>query len=233
MEPDEIYADYAFWRHEGLNPIATVETYTTLLLDARLGELNEQQKKWLEIILRNSREARKGWDDFGEYLQARLHVQKSEEQPRFLADAIRNALTFNAQRYKYSVEIENIKVKIPASLQSAKVSPEFEIVFFYLLAPAFKWLDAHESVEKNTPQITAHTKTAQTIAIQIRSVVEHFHLPEKTANRFPYSNMDINLAHFILQQNGIALKIEIIAGEDEAITTLDFKFDLPIWQAGA
>lgn len=233
MEPDEIYADYTFWRHEGLNPIATVETYAALMLDERLGELNDKQKEWLKVILRNSKEARKRWDDFGAYLQARHALPQNTELPASLAEAIQRSLTSTLERYKYFALPEAVKIKIPASLQAIKIDPEFESVFFYLLAPAFKLMDASEPMPKTLPQITASPKDAETISIHIRSAVEHFHIPTGEWRDFSYSNIDIALAHFILKQKGIALNVKIVRGEYKAVTIVDFSFDLPILQDSA
>jgi len=233
MDPDKIYSDYTFWRHEGLNPIVTAESYATLLLEERLGELNDEQKKWVRIILRNSKEARRSWDDFGAYLQARYHLQKNADRPQFLADAIRHALTSNLQRYKYLARPEIVEIEIPASMQMTRINPEFESVFFYLLAPAFKLMETNETAHAITPKITASLKNAGTVTLQMHSAVRHFHIPENRQTDFPYPNIDINLAYFILKQKGVLLNMEVVSGEREAMTMIDFNFDLPIWQENA
>lgn len=231
MNPDELFEHYLFWRHEGLSPITSIEGYAMLLLENPAGELSEEQRQWLDVILRNSREARRRWKDFGEYLRVRYQIGENTHPPVSLAEGIQNALTA-LQGYSFPALPEAVEIEIPAILQSAKIQQEFENVFFYLLAPAFKLIGKGGAMSRTVPRITASEGGASAIRISIRSAICNFHVPADKIGDLPYPDTDISLAHLILMQNDIPLSVEIVSGAGEEVSVVDFYFTLPVCENG-
>ena len=134
----------------------------------------------------------------------------------------------NLHQCKYLGKNESINIEISDSLTLARVNPTYAQVFFYLLAPSFKLKDEIHF----TPKIFAKEINTSSVGIQIQSGIRYFSIPEHLiGHRYP--NTDIMLANHILQNKDIPLKVEILSGEHELLTVVNFEFEIPIYNNGS
>jgi signal transduction histidine kinase/DNA-binding NarL/FixJ family response regulator len=76
--------------HELRSPLATVHQFTTIVLDGLAGEINGEQREYLEIVLRNSLQLRDMIGDLLEVTRARSGKLTIERQPTLISDLFRS-----------------------------------------------------------------------------------------------------------------------------------------------
>jgi signal transduction histidine kinase/DNA-binding response OmpR family regulator len=75
--------------HELRSPLATVHQFTTIMLDGLAGELNGEQREYLEIVLRNSLQLRDMIDDLLEVTRAQTGRLTITPEPTSIGDLFR------------------------------------------------------------------------------------------------------------------------------------------------
>jgi signal transduction histidine kinase/DNA-binding response OmpR family regulator len=76
--------------HELRSPLATVHQFTTIVLDGLAGEINGEQRGYLEIVLRNSLQLRDMIGDLLEVTRARSGKLTIDPQPTSMRDLLRS-----------------------------------------------------------------------------------------------------------------------------------------------
>ena len=84
--------------HELRSPLAAVHQFTTIMLDGLAGEINGEQREYLEIVLRNSLQLRDMIGDLLEVTSAQAGKLTIRPQPISLGDLFRPMIQTYAQR---------------------------------------------------------------------------------------------------------------------------------------
>jgi signal transduction histidine kinase/DNA-binding response OmpR family regulator len=84
--------------HELRSPLSALHQFTTILLDGLAGEVNSEQREYLEIILRNSLQLRDMIGDLLEVTRAQAGKLTIEPQPISLCDLFRPMIQTYEQR---------------------------------------------------------------------------------------------------------------------------------------
>jgi len=84
--------------HELRSPLAALHQFTTILLDGMAGELNSEQREYLEIVLKNSLQLRDMIGDLLEVTRAQAGKLTIEPQPISLCDLFRPMIQTYEQR---------------------------------------------------------------------------------------------------------------------------------------
>ena len=84
--------------HELRSPLTALHQFTTILLDGLAGELNSEQREYLEIILKNSLQLRDMIGDLLEVTRAQAGKLAIEPQPISLCDLFRPMIQTYEQR---------------------------------------------------------------------------------------------------------------------------------------
>ncbi len=116
---------YNLWRHDGKTPLTSIQGFSDLLLKGVVGDLNEQQRHFLEIILRNCAVAVSSWDDPAAYLELRYQMPEMEWQAIDLRVTVEEALR--------SVAPQAVAVTMPAVLPPVRSNEWLQRALQYLL----------------------------------------------------------------------------------------------------
>lgn len=124
--------------HELRSPLAALHQFTTILLDGIAGELNPEQREYLEIVLKNSLQLRDMIGDLLDVTRADSGKLTVELQSLALADLMRPILqSYRAQAAPKGVELCCI---CPTNLPKVKADPNrIGQVFANLLENAVKF----------------------------------------------------------------------------------------------
>ena len=78
--------------HELRSPLATVHQFTTIVLDGLAGEINGEQREYLEIVLRNSLQLRDMIGDLLEVTRAQAGKLTIDPQPTSIGNLFRSMI---------------------------------------------------------------------------------------------------------------------------------------------
>lgn len=127
VDDDQLLEWIACWRSEGLTPLVTIKGYAELLLKGLAGELTGEQRRFVEIILRNCDRAADWFRLPAAYLTYRLerhHVHWEEIcLPNFVAQVLSG------------IQIDNIEVDLPNDLPPIRGDQCLQTAILYLIEP--------------------------------------------------------------------------------------------------
>ncbi|MCL4266417.1 MAG: hypothetical protein KJ069_24650 [Anaerolineae bacterium] len=212
-EKTELLDLMALWRNEGLTPLSHIVGFSHLLLDGELGELNEEQRRTIEIVFKAGIQATACWNIANTYLRLQYGTDIHKYSSVRLRDVVDEATSHLNKLKTFSY----ISTDVPLDLPLIEERWPLQAVFVYILDSDFL---RHYN---KSATITARPQDGAKIQVQIE--LEGIIKPDADLNpqRLLHPGGSISVAQLIIVRHGGELQIQNIQ------ENLVFKFTLPIW----
>jgi hypothetical protein len=218
FEPKDFFELYAMWGVDGISHLSTISGYTKLLLENESGNFTDQQKHYLEIILKYSLRAHTDWHHTNNYLA--LHaLPKLPLRKTNVYEAIQNAIKYILEY----AQIENVQVKLPNNLPSVKAHEELGSAIAYLLDPQPPGNDFLGYLAEYTPAIEAFLKDNKYVNFKSTSGLRINPSLIKQPSDLLRAGTRLGTAKLMIQDCGG--DFEIVKMEPN----IELHFTLPIW----
>ncbi len=131
--------------HELRLPMTTIKGYTDLMLSGMGGELNDQQKQFLEVIRRNLERMSRLIGDLADINRIEAGKMKFENKAFFIQDVVADVV--EGMQKAIASRQQNLTVNVPDSLPAVYADPaRINQVISNLLSNAHKYTSEHGSI---------------------------------------------------------------------------------------
>jgi len=221
--------------HELRTPLTHIRGYLELLSTGSLGDLNDEQKKALEVSLRSSLKLQKLIDDLILYSQVSRGEMTLTLAPVVVGQVLTHAAT--SARLRAEEKQQKLEVYVQDSLPNIRADEEkLRWVIAQLLDNAIKFtapggnvsLSAERDIHNNNLVIITVADTGIGIPEEhIKKIFEPFHqLDGSATRRYGGTGMGLSLVFQIIEAHGSVVNVSSIVDKGTTIS-----FPLPITKA--
>jgi hypothetical protein len=218
FEPKDFFELYAMWGVDGITHLSMISGYAKLLLENESGNLTDQQKHYLETILKHSLRAHTDWHHTNNYLALRA-LSKLPLRKTDVYKDIQSAIKY----IREYAQIENVQVNLPNNLPPVKAHERLESAIAYLLDPQPPGNDFLGYLEEYTPTIEAWLKNNKFVNFKSTSGLHINPSLIKQPSDLLRMGTRLGTAKLMIQDCGG--DFEIIKMEPN----IELQFTLPIW----
>jgi len=218
LNPEEFFSLYAMWGVDGISHLSMINGYAELLLKDKAENLTEEQKHYLEIIIKRSLRAQADWHHTHNYLRFRT-ISTMPFRKIDVHQAVQSAIEY-VRRY---AQIEDVKVKLPDNIPPVKGNDWLEGAIGYILDPQPPGGGFIGYVEDYTPTIEVLLMDDKYINFRSTSGLRVNPSRIQQPSDLLYPGTRLSAAKLIIQYYGGDVEIARLEPE------LEIRFSLPVW----